>query len=136
MSKRQFKSQASSSRAISGAFPTRTQELGGFGASASSAAFASSTPSQLSYITEPLDLSRISQPSVIVSLKNLSKKDSITKAKALEDIESFLVGQELEKDVVEDALLEAWVGLHKMYISGLMVMESLLDQTVPPYFHR
>ncbi|KAF2789223.1 hypothetical protein K505DRAFT_328385 [Melanomma pulvis-pyrius CBS 109.77] len=100
MSKRQLKSQASSARAASGAL------LSGFGTSSS--AFGTSS-SPLSYVTEPPDLSSISDPNVVVYFRNLSKKDSTTKAKALEDIQSYVASL---KEPVEEGVLEAWI---KMY---------------------
>jgi hypothetical protein len=104
MSKRQIKAQASSARAATSAFGS------GFGASSS--AF-STAASQLSYVTEPPDLSAISDPNVVVYFRNLSKKDSTTKAKALEDIQAHVASQ---KEPVEDGLLEAWVRDPWMYI--------------------
>jgi hypothetical protein len=45
------------------------------------------TPSStLSDISEPLDLAAVSDANVVVSLKNLLKKDKTTKAKALDDL--------------------------------------------------
>ncbi|KAF2807951.1 uncharacterized protein BDZ99DRAFT_420629 [Mytilinidion resinicola] len=98
MSKRQVKAQASSSRAASSAFGS------GFGAASAIAFGASSSP--LSYVSEPPDLSAISDPNVVVAFKNLSKKDSTTKAKALEDLQTYIssVGGQ-----VEDGILEAWI---------------------------
>ncbi|GIZ48277.1 hypothetical protein CKM354_001134500 [Cercospora kikuchii] len=93
MSKRGFKSQASSGR-VGGGF-------GGFGSSA----FASGQSSVLSYIQEPTDYSAVSDSSVVVAFKNLSKKDSTTKAKALEDLQASLSATE----DVEDAIIEVWV---------------------------
>lgn len=98
MSKKQFKSQASSGRAAFGA-----SFGGGFGGSA----FGSSSP--LSWITEPPDLSAISDPNVAVSFKNLSKKDSTTKAKALEDIQTYVSSSDQQ---IEEAVLEAWVKVY------------------------
>jgi hypothetical protein len=98
MSKRQVKSQASSSRA---AFSTAAT---GFGAS-SSFGFATSS-SQLSYVTEPPDLSAISDPNVVVYFRNLQKKDSTTKAKALEDLQTYISSL---KESIEEPVLEAWV---------------------------
>lgn len=99
MSKRQAKAQASSARAAAtGAFGSA------FGASTSSAFGASS--SQLSYVTEPPDLSSISDPNVVVYFRNLSKKDSTTKAKALEDLHSYVLTLQ---EPVEEGILEAWV---------------------------
>lgn len=102
MSKRTAKSQASSARAASSAFGGS----GGFGGFGASAAFGASS-SQLSYVSEPPDVSAISDPNVVVLLRNLSKRDSTTKAKALEDLQSHL--QALQGPV-EEGLLEAWVG--------------------------
>lgn len=126
MSKRQIKAQASSSRAASGAFGL------GFGSTSTSTFGATSSP--LSYVTEPPDLSSISDPNVVVAFKNLSKKDSTTKAKALEDIQTYvssLSGQ------VEEAVLEAWVGL----LLGCTYLANsnfgfLSDQDLSSYIHR
>ncbi|KAH7313192.1 hypothetical protein BKA65DRAFT_517509 [Rhexocercosporidium sp. MPI-PUGE-AT-0058] len=96
MSKRQFKSQASSSRVASGA------GFGGFGQTSSG--------STLSYLTEPPNLSAISDANVVVAFKNLSKKDGTTKSKALEDLRAYVQAHPFEQDGgVEDAVLEAWV---------------------------
>jgi E3 ubiquitin-protein ligase listerin len=106
MSKRQFKSQASSSRATgSKAFGNASPARGGFGNAFGTA------HSTLSYIQDLPDLSEISDPHLIVAFKNLSKKDSTTKAKALEDIQTYLSG--LEGDL-EEGVVEAWVGLHSL----------------------
>jgi hypothetical protein len=96
MSKRQFKSHASSSRAASGAAG------GGFGGFGSLG-----TGSSLSYLTEPPNLSSISDANVVVNFKNLSKNDGTTKAKALED----LIGYVRESSGPEEAILDAWVCL-------------------------
>jgi hypothetical protein len=95
MSKRAAKS-ASSARAAS------TFGSSAFG-SPSAAAFGVAA-SQLSYVSEPPDLSAISDPNVVVYFRNLSKRDSTTKAKALEDIQAHVA-----KEPVEEGLLEAWV---------------------------
>ena len=111
MSKKQFKSQASSSRAVSGAFGTPDAAFGGstFGAPS---AFGAVSSSPLSYVYEPPDLTGISEPNVIVAFKNVQKKDSTTKAKALEDLQSYVLSLGAEKGGVEDAILEAWVRLY------------------------
>ena len=97
MSKRQFKSQASSSRAVLGG------GFGGFGAASAS--------STLSYLTEPPNISSISDSNVIVCFKNLSKKDGTTKSKALEDLRAYIQAHPHDQDGgVEEAILEAWVG--------------------------
>ncbi|KAK1836365.1 E3 ubiquitin-protein ligase listerin [Podospora conica] len=62
----------------------------------------------LSYIAPPPDLSGIPQD-IIVPFKNLLKKDSITKAKALEEIVAYVQNQ---KDDVAEPILEAWTQLY------------------------
>lgn len=105
MSKK-FKSQASSARAASSTFGGSSL---GFGNPAS--AFQTSA-SPLSYVTEVPDLSAISDPSIVVAFKNLTKKDSVTKAKALEDLQE-ITSSDAETGP-EAAVLEAWVGVfHK-----------------------
>ena len=103
MSKK-FKSQASSSRAASGA-------LGGgaFSGFVSSGVQGEESKSSLSYVSEPPDLSQISDPQVVVAFKNLLKKDSTTKSKALEDLQGFLKTCEAKGGAPEDGFLEAWV---------------------------
>lgn len=100
-----FKSQASSSRAVSGAFAPADGASAHFGGG-----FGAVPASPLSYVYEPPDLSNISEPNVVVAFKNLQKKDSTTKAKALEDLQNFVSGLD-SKDGVEEAILEPWVGL-------------------------
>ena len=101
MSKRSSsKAQASSARAATSAFGA------GFG-SLSTPAFGSST-SQLGHVTEPPDLSQISDANVAVYFKNLSKKDTTTKARALEDLQAYMTRLDTP---VEDGILEAWVRL-------------------------
>ena len=103
MSKKQFKSQASSSRAVSGGgFGTGTARVG--------STFGAVSSSPLSYIYEPPDLDSIEEPNVVVAFKNLQKKDSTTKAKALEDLQLYVQSLNEKNDGLEDAILEAWVG--------------------------
>ena len=97
MSKRMAKASASSARAAS-TFGSAPAFGGSFGGSTS----------QLSYVAEPPNLSSISDPNVIVYFRNLSKKDSTTKAKALEDLQTYVAGL---KEPVEEDMLEAWVSL-------------------------
>ena len=112
MSKKQFKSQASSSRAVSGSFGSAEATFG-------SSTFGVSLPlggaplSLLSYVAEPPDLGGISEPNIVVAFKNLQKKDSTTKSKALEDLQSYILSLTSDRAGVEDAVLEAWVGLHE-----------------------
>jgi hypothetical protein len=101
MSKRQLKAHASSSRAAPGA------GFGGFGGFGSS-----STGSTLSYLFEPPNLSSISDANVIVCFKNLLKKDSTTKSKALEDLLAYVQAHPHEEGGgAEESILEAWVRL-------------------------
>ena len=114
MSKKQFKSQASSSRA--GAFGGP----GGFGGAFGSSNSPGHT-SLLSYVSEPPDLSQIPDANVVVAFKNLLKKDSTTKAKALDDLQSYAGSLQKQDTNVEDGVLEAWVGVepHARWVESL-----------------
>lgn len=101
---RKFKSQASSARAASAS-------AAAFGSSSSSFAFGNSfqtAPSSLSYVAESPDLSSITDPNVVVSLRNLGKKDSTTKLKALEDLQEYISSAQ----AIESGLLDAWASLY------------------------
>ncbi|KAF4980035.1 hypothetical protein FZEAL_3897 [Fusarium zealandicum] len=79
--------------------------FGGFGAAGSG--------TSLSYLAEPPSFTAVSDPNVVVSLKNILKKDSTTKAKALEDLLAHVQAHPFEKDAgVEEAILEVWVQLY------------------------
>ena len=107
MSKK-FKSQASSARAAATTTAFGNTSSFGFG----SAPSFQTSPSLLSYVTEQPDLSRISQPNVVVALKNLSKKDSTTKEKALDELNDYLSARSTTSTFgIEDAMIESWVGL-------------------------
>jgi hypothetical protein len=101
MSKK-FKSQASSARAASAAFGSAS-----FGFGAPPGGFQTAT-SSLSYVGEQPDLSGVSDPNIVVALRNLGKKDSTTKAKALEELQEH-VASIASGDAIDSALLEAWV---------------------------
>lgn len=103
MSKRQSRSQASSSRAASAGSSM------GFGAPFGSGSVAGR--SSLSYFTKPPDFTSISDPNVIVAFKNLMKKDPTTKARALEDLRAYARTHPQREDqpAMEEAVLEAWV---------------------------
>ena len=107
MSKKAFKSQASSSRAASGAFGGDRTGLGG---SIGTSVFGAISSSPLSYVYEPPDLTGFSDPNVGVAFKNLQKKDGTTKAKALEDLQTYVSSLNAETGGVEEAVLTAWVG--------------------------
>lgn len=108
MSRNKFRSQASSSRAVPGAFGA-SSSAGLFGGSTASGA---STSSKLSYVYEPPDLSGITEPNVVVSFKNLQKKDSTTKAKALEELQAYIASS--SNVGVEQSILEAWVSVFQL----------------------
>ncbi|ERF74531.1 hypothetical protein EPUS_08942 [Endocarpon pusillum Z07020] len=101
---KKFKSQASSARAASSTFGGSSL---GFGNPAS--AFQTNA-SPLSYVTEVPDLSAISDPSIVVAFKNLTKKDSVTKVKALEDLQE--VTSSNAETGPEPAVLEAWINIY------------------------
>lgn len=109
MSKK-VKSQASSSRAAASTFGS----FGGF-----SSAFASQgrEPSSLTYVTEPPDLSQISEPQLVIAFKNFLKKDEVTRSKSLDDMRDYVSGVEARKGTLDDGFLEAWVCLHLRSIS-------------------
>ncbi|PNP43148.1 hypothetical protein TGAMA5MH_05082 [Trichoderma gamsii] len=80
-------------------------KFGGFGAPGGTGT--------LSYLTEPPSFSAVSDPNVVVSLKNLLKKDSTTKTKALEDLLVYVQAQPFEKNGgVEDAILDVWTDIY------------------------
>ncbi|KAH8698598.1 putative RING zinc finger protein [Talaromyces proteolyticus] len=108
MSKK-FKSQASSSRAAAGGFGGFPSPFGGFSNASQSDTRA---PSSLSYVAEPPDLTRISEPNLVVAFKNLSKKDDITKTKALEDIKDTIGKLKNRSDDLEEGVLEAWTKVY------------------------
>ena len=110
MSKKQFKSQASSSRAINGAFGGAADGRP-FATSFGLSTFGAVASSPLSYVYEPPDLSGLSDPNVGVAFKNIQKKDGTTKAKALEDLQSYVSSSGEHRNELEEAMLEAWVGL-------------------------
>ncbi len=119
MSKRAVKSQASSARAASGAFGGAFGQIQGPFRS-SSTIFGSVPSSSLSYVYEPPDLTGISDPNVIVAFKNVQKKDSTTKTKALEDLQSH-VDSSGQNDV-EEGILDAWVrSLERFFKSQIVI---------------
>ncbi len=103
MSRKPGKTRAASSKAVAG-----------FGASSfGSGSFASAASgTNLSYLAEPPDFSSVSDANVVVSLKNLQKKDATTKARALEELVAYAQAHPYEQDGgVEEPVLDAWVHL-------------------------
>lgn len=89
----------------------------GFGSPAPSGfggfATTSTSAGSLSYLADPPDFSSISDPNIVVSFKNLLKKDNTTKSKALADLVQYTQARPYEQDGgVEDAVLETWVQLY------------------------
>ena len=101
MSKRPYKVQASSTRVAFGT-PSLLQNV-----SATSSVGQGSHASQLSYLVEPPSVDQVSDSRLVVLLKNLSKRDGTTKAKALDDILGHIASSKIETD---DSVVEAWVG--------------------------
>lgn len=101
MSKKQS---ARSSKAFTPSTSSGVGGFGGFGGFDTASTFSSASASQLSYVTPPPDLKGISDSSVVVLFKNLSKKDDTTKAKALEDLQAVTD--------IEDAIIAAWVRIY------------------------
>lgn len=76
--------------------------FGGFGGHGSQ--------SSLSYLAEPPSFNSISDPNIVVSLKNVLKKDSTTKTKALEDVLAYVQAHPFEQNGgVEEGILDVWV---------------------------
>ncbi|KAJ4387111.1 hypothetical protein N0V93_007699 [Gnomoniopsis smithogilvyi] len=89
----------------------------GFGSPAPSGfgGFATTTSSagSLSYLSDTPDFSTISDSNVVVSFKNLLKKDTTTKSKGLAELIQYTQAHPNEKDGgVEDAILNAWIQLY------------------------
>ncbi|KAI0870831.1 hypothetical protein GGS24DRAFT_474003 [Hypoxylon argillaceum] len=99
MSRKPGKARAASSKAV----PS-------FGASSFGTFASAASGINLSYLAEPPDFSSVSDANVVVSLKNLQKKDATTKAKALEELLGYVQAHPYEQDGgVEEPVLEAWV---------------------------
>ncbi|KAK4099278.1 hypothetical protein N658DRAFT_498647 [Parathielavia hyrcaniae] len=86
-------------------FPGRKGALsGGFGGFATSA-------TTLSYLAPPPDFSEIPQE-VVVPFKNLLKKASTTKEKALQDILAYVQGLGPDGQVLDEPVIDAYVELY------------------------
>lgn len=84
--------------------PAAAGSFGGFGAPAGG--------STLSYLAEPPSFSAISDPNLVVALKNILKKDATTKAKGLEELVAQVQKHPFEQDGgIEEALLDVWVSV-------------------------
>ena len=108
MSRKHFRLHASSSRAVSGALAA-SESAFGTPASDLPQGFGTSSTSPLSHVYEPPDLSSIRDSHIVVALKNLQKKDSTTRSKAIEDLHSYVTSIDDTSQGVEDVFLEAWV---------------------------
>lgn len=83
-----------------------------FGSSTGSSTFGAVPSSPLSYVYEPPDLTGFSDPNVGVAFKNLQKKDGTTKAKALEDLHTYVSSLEAGTGGVEEVVLTAWAKIY------------------------
>ncbi|KAH8148763.1 uncharacterized protein LAJ45_07106 [Morchella importuna] len=119
MSKKQS---ARSSKAFTPSTSSGVGGFGGFGGFDTASTFSSASASQLSYVTPPPDLKGISDSSVVVLFKNLSKKDDTTKAKALEDLQAVTD--------IEDAIIAAWVLLYPRLSTDTSRRVRALSHTV------
>lgn len=110
----------------------------GFGSPALGAAggaFSGAAGSSLSYLAEPPSFSAVSDPNLVVLLKNILKKDSITKAKALEDLLQHVRAHPFDQGGVDEALLDLWV----RFLSGVPTWprsSHFADAAVPAHLHR
>jgi hypothetical protein len=111
MSKRSFKSQASSSR-VSGT---------SFGSGFTTSSTLTQANHTLSYFTEPPNLDNVKDPNVVVLFKGLSKKDDTTKSKALDELLAYVRQPPPEaKGEIEEPILEAWVSNPCLIFSSLI----------------
>jgi hypothetical protein len=79
----------------------KTSQGGGFGGFATSS-------TTLSYLTPPPDFSAIPQE-VVVPFKNLLKKASTTKEKALQDILSYVQSRASDAQGLEGSVIDSYV---------------------------
>lgn len=130
MSKK-VKSQASSSRAAASTF-------GSFGGFSSTFSSQGREPSSLTYVTEPPDLSQISEPQLVIAFKNFLKKDEVTRSKSLDDMRDYVSGVEAHKGTLDDGFLEAWVRPHLRIINWTSLVTPYLFDCRLKYFrgHR
>ncbi|PHH87370.1 hypothetical protein CDD83_8968 [Cordyceps sp. RAO-2017] len=78
-----------------------------------SALGAASAGTPLSYLAEPPSFAAVSDPNVVVSLKNVLKKDTTTKTKALEELLHHVHTHPFEDGAgVDDALLDIWAQIY------------------------
>jgi hypothetical protein len=99
------KTQARSSRAA--------KDGSGFAFGGSPGPVFGAASSPLSYLAELPDISVISDANTVVIFKNLFKKDSTTKARALEDLQTSLTAILESHSAVEDSVVEAWVSAYR-----------------------
>ncbi|RMZ77924.1 hypothetical protein DV738_g4100, partial [Chaetothyriales sp. CBS 135597] len=104
MSGKKAKAQASSARAASATAIGSGFGFGfGFGQNS-----AFNNTSSLSYVAEQPNLSGVSDPNVVVSLRNLGKKDSTTKSKAIEELQAHV----RTAPSLDEAVIAAWIALY------------------------
>ena len=102
---KQTKGKAKTASRPGAGFGSGASGFGGFGGSGSG--------SSLSYLAEPPSFRAIADPHVVVSFKNVLKKDSTTKAKALEELVAHVQAHPFEKNGgAEEAILDVWVQIY------------------------
>ena len=104
MPKSNYKAQASSSRLGSASFGSPFASSAAWGAGA-----AEEPISSLSFVYTPPDLSHLADASTVVAFKNLQKKASATKAKALDDLLSHASAPDA---ALQDAFVSTWILLY------------------------
>ncbi|KAI5963457.1 uncharacterized protein KGF55_002337 [Candida pseudojiufengensis] len=81
----------------------------------------------LNYFTNQPDITKITNPDLIVIFKSLSKKDPKTKEKALQELLSFIKDQ--DPKIFDDPILQCWVQLYpKISIDNSKTVRSLTHQ--------
>jgi hypothetical protein len=101
---------------------------GGFGGFATSS-------TTLSYLTPPPDFSGIPQD-VVVPFKNLLKKAGTTKEKALQDILGYVQGLPPNGQVLEEAIIDAYVGQCPLVLSTRRAADLFPGRALPEAIHR
>ncbi|KAK4226614.1 E3 ubiquitin-protein ligase listerin [Podospora fimiseda] len=92
-------------------FGTSKPSATGFGHGFGGAGALATSPTTLSYLTPPPDFSGIPQE-VVVPFKNLLKKSSQTKEKALQEILAYEQGRPSDSTGPEDAVIEVYIQLY------------------------
>jgi hypothetical protein len=74
--------------------------------------FTGDSSSSLSYLAPLPDISKISNSAIVVTFKNLFKKDPKTKLRGLEEFTTYLTDLIESKEPLEDPILGAWLAIY------------------------